>query len=367
MGYFNMKRIALILGLLPLTAFADTDAGTTLNDTINVVRAQCSGISARMENIKKMAGIGTAVNAVGTATGIGGVASGIVKSQTDKKTFGLKQEKAEVDAILEYMKEIEARPENASAYFAPNKLAPDYRARIRALAEASFSFDKDGEMVKFNHDLDDDGTKQIISEYEERSNQLQKDIDKSQKKSTAAGNARTALFAVDTATNVAGAVVSSKTVADEDLVEQIKKCKESIELLKTARMRAQIEDVDKSDARAMEISQNILNKCGEYQYLDMTKLNSLAKGAMITNSVGAVSGTVATITSALGNSKKVSEMDVINSDEYEKNKKMNTASNVLGGVTTAASLTGTALNASQIVEAKKIVNVSQECEETLKW
>ena len=131
-------------------------------------------------------------------------------------------------------------------------------------------------------------------------------------------------------------------------------------------MRAQIEEVDKSDARAMEISQNILNKCGEYQYLDLSKINSLGKGAIVTNSIGAVSGTVATITSALGNNKKVSEMDV-NSGEYEKNKNMNTASNVLGGVTTAASLTGTALNASQIVEAKKIVNVSQECEETLKW
>jgi hypothetical protein len=47
--------------------------------------------------------------------------------------------------------------------------------------------------------------------------------------------------------------------------------------------------------------------------------------------------------------------------------KMNVASNVLGGVTTAASLSGTILNATQIKTAKQILNISSECEEALKW
>lgn len=360
MGYFIMKRIALILGLLPMAAFAESDAGTTLNDTISIVRQQCSGISARMEGIKKMAGIGTAVNAVGTATGIGGVASGIVKYQTDKETIGLKREKQEIDAALKLLTDIQNSNQNVQRVIDAKELALNWRAVIAAAVAAygvDVSDDELGVKVEGN----------IKSAYEQRSAELGKQIEENQKKSTAAGHARTALFAVDTATNVAGAVVSSKTIADEDLIEQIKKCKESIELLKTARMRAQIEQADKADLQAMNISQNILSKCGEYQYLDLSKLNSLAKGAVVTNSVGAVSGTVATITSALGNSKKISEMDVIGTEDAKKNMQLNMASNVIGGVTTAASLTGTALNASQIVEAKKIVNVSKECEETLKW
>ena len=361
MGYFIMKKIALILGLLPMAAFAESDAGTTLSDTISVVRQQCSGISAKMEGIKKMAGIGTAVNAVGTATGIGGVVSGVVKYQTDKETIGLKREKQEIDAALQVLRNAQNSDANVQRIIDVKVLASNYRAVIAAAvaAYASGKKDADGSAIKIEGD--------IKSAYEQRSAELGKQIEENQQKSTAAGHARTALFAVDTATNVAGAVVSSKTVADEDLIEQIKKCKESIELLKTARMRAQIEQGDEADLQAMNVSQNILNKCGEYQYVDVTKLNSLAKGAMVTNSVGAVSGTVATITSALGNSKKISEMDVIGTEDAKKNMQLNMASNVIGGVTTAASLTGTALNASQIVEAKKIVNVSKECEETLKW
>ena len=371
MGIFNMKKIALILSLLPIAAFAESDAGAALNETISLVRSQCSGISAKMENIKKMAGIGTAVNAVGTVTGVGGVASGIVKYQKDKGIINLKEQKANVDLIIEFLEAEQEKDGNGYLLLADKVLDANFLALITSLQERDAMYvskdsDGDPEYYSFTSEptaADDKAdNKKIIDAYKAESNKLQAEIDKTQKQSTAAGNARTALFAVDTATNVAGAVVSSKTVADEDLIEQIKKCKESVELLKTARMRAQIEDT--SDLQAMNVSQNILNKCGEYQYLDLSKLNSLAKGAIVTNSVGAVSGTAATITSALGNNKKISDLD---NDATQKNMKMNMASNVLGGVTTAASLTGTALNASQIVEAKKIVNVSQECEETLQW
>lgn len=349
MGYFNMKKIALIFGLLPLVAHAETDATSALNETINVVRAQCSGISAKMDNIKKMAGIGTAVNAVGTATGVGGVASGVVKWYKDKDTLESIAEKKAVDLILQELKE-------------KKQLSAENQELLQKIKTISPKLEKNLSDLAADLDKESSDDKKI-STLEQRKLDIQKDIDKSQKQSTAAGNARTALFAVDTATNVAGAVVSSKTVADEDLVEQIKKCTESIDLLRKARARAQFED--DTDLKSMDISKKILEKCSEYEYVNVQQINNLAKGAMVTNSVGAVSGTVATITSAIGNNKKVS--DIQSTQEFKKYNGTNVASNVLGGVTTAASLTGTALNATQIKEAKKIINISQECEEALQW
>ena len=94
----------------------------------------------------------------------------------------------------------------------------------------------------------------------------------------------------------------------------------------------------------------------------------LGKGALITNSVGAATGTVATVTSVAGNSKKIANMDMRNEADTKSaanNVKMNLASNIIGGMTTAASATGAVLNASQIKEVKKLVEISQECEGVL--
>ena len=54
-------------------------------------------------------------------------------------------------------------------------------------------------------------------------------------------------------------------------------------------------------------------------------------------------------------------------EDIKKYSKMNVASNVLGGVTATASLTGTVLNASQIKTAKQVLNIAQECEGVLVW
>ena len=90
MCLFKNRKIAIVF-LVSMFCncqlFADTDALGALNTAISNVRLNCSGISAQMQEIKKMAGIGTVVNAVGTAAGVGGVVSGVVKSKKDENTL----------------------------------------------------------------------------------------------------------------------------------------------------------------------------------------------------------------------------------------------------------------------------------------
>ena len=50
----------------------------------------------------------------------------------------------------------------------------------------------------------------------------------------------------------------------------------------------------------------------------------------------------------------------------EKEKNLNTAANVLSGVTTAASATATVFNATQISAIKKVAEVAEKCTGVLK-
>lgn len=347
-----MKKIALLFTVLPISAFAASEAEIALTTALSHARENCSGVSAKMENIKKMAGIGTAVNAVGTAAGVGGVASGVIKQKTDVEMARTMGEKAGIDLIIEKLKQKQLSPENQNLLKQGVSISPDLEKNLEKLADEMSESDKK------------------INDLEKKSDELQNKINQQQKKSDIAGNVRTGMFAVDTVSNVAGAVISSKTIVNDDFVEQIKKCTESVAELRDARVRAKVEDDGMGLAQNMDISQKIIEKCGEYEYVNLTPLKNLGKGAVAANSVGSVTGVTAIITSSLGNSKHLSDMDFRTKQglsDVKKYESMNTASNVLGGVTTAASLTGTVLNAIQIKEAKKILDISSECEGALQW
>lgn len=342
-----MKKIALSLLFFPVVAMAESDAEIALNDAIGAARLSCSGISARMENIKKMAGIGTVVNAAGTVAGAGGVVAGHFKMDADAKAMGASMAKSQSDAIIAKLRDQELSPQNQAALKYAFSISPDLEKNLERLAK------------------DEDTKAQSITAYEALSANAQKTINEQQKKSDTLGNARTGLFAMDTVSNVAGAVVASKTVADDDFIEQINKCVESLSKLSDARTRVKVEDGANANQQQLNLSQNILDKCGEYKSLDLKQLNNLGKGAMIANSVGAATGAAATITSALGTNKKVSTIEAFSQEDAKKFFKTNHTSNIMGGVTTAASLTGTVLNATQIKNVKKTLEITQACEEAL--
>ncbi len=353
-----MKKLFLFFTLLPISAIAETDTDVIFNKALNSVRTQCSGISDKLEPLKKMAGIGTAVNAIGTASGIGGVASGIAKYNTDKNIAGEMGEKYSIEIMKEKLKAKELSAENQAAFENFRKIAPNINWK-----------QLEQDLNKLSDNLDEQERQESIKELEKKEAELQNKINKNQAKSDKYGNVRTGLFATNTATNIAGAIVSSKTKVDETLQEKIKACTESINTLRNAMMQYRVESSENTNTDLLSKSEQIVSKCGEYQYIDTESLNKFARGATISGTVGAVTGTAATISSISGTTNKLSNVDLTNENsiqEINKIENTNTASNILGGVTAVTSLTGTILNATQIKKIKQIVSIADKCEEALK-
>ena len=354
-----MQKLCLFFILfLPISAIAETDAELALNTVLNNVRTQCSGISAELEPLKKMASIGTVVNAAGTAAGVGGVVSGIAKSETDKNIAYDMGQKHGIELLKEQLKAKELSTENQEALANFQKMATTFNWK---------QIEQD--LNKLSNDLDEQEEQKYLQELEQKESETQKKINENQNKSDTYGNIRTGLFAANTATNVAGAIVSSKTNISTTLQEKIKACTESVNTLRNTMMQYRVESSENINTGLLSKSEQIVSKCGEYQYIDTESLNKLARGATISGTVGAVTGAAATISSISGTTNKLSNVDLTNANsiqEINKIENMNTASNVLGGVTAATSLTGTILNATQIKKIKDIVPISNECEGALK-
>lgn len=287
-----------ILPFVTCGAYADSFSGALVD-----VRTNCSNISEQMGDLKKMAGINTAISGVGTAAATGATITGIAKSRVD-------EDLAEILAPLARMTQTALNP---------------------ALTEAI------------------DVLKQATT-IERRS----AEAEKLEQKSKTLGNVRTGLLGASTATNLAGAVLASTNKIHDDLQQKINNCIKSVETLKSATGQARVDGLDVTQA------QNIITSCEKWNTVDLSKINNKSKGAMISGIVGATTGAVGTITSAAANSTSVREGD------ETKEQNLNTASNVLAGGTAVAGGVATVFNATQISAVKKIIAVAEECEEALK-
>jgi len=247
----------------------------------------CVGIDDMLGDMKTMAGINTAVTGVGTVAGAGAVIAGIKKQ----------------NALFENLREIETSSEN-------NFSGGD-----------GFSVKR---QVSFKPEL------------------------KPQKRKIL-GNWRTGLLAVNTVTNVAGAIISTKNVNNVDLYDKIKDCINSVDVLQDAMMQARAENIDIAEAN------DIYDACSEYKYVDLSVVKKRAKGAQIFSIVGGGVGAAGVVTS-----------QIANSSGGDKEKNLDTVSNVLAGGATVASGLATVFNAMQISAIKRIADVAQKCEVVLK-
>ncbi len=299
------------------TAFAEAlDLNTALQNTYRA----CADIDDNLHDLKVLAGVNTAVTAVGTGLGVGATATGFVKQKTDK----------EIEELEKILKEIE---ENSAKYTGTE---PDANQRSAFLTEFNNIY---------NTAVKDKAT-------------AQQQIDDLTKQSKTLGNWRTGLLAGNTATNIAGAIISSKTINKDDIQGQIDNCISATKDLNNAILAAKLSGEDISEA------QSIYKACREYEYVDISPINKRGTGAMVASSIGAVTGGIGTITSGVANSDKIRND---NSDAGKKKEKdLNTASNVLSIGATAASATTTVFNATQIAAIKKVAKVSESCTGVLK-
>ncbi|MBQ6736640.1 MAG: hypothetical protein IJQ90_04115 [Alphaproteobacteria bacterium] len=272
----------------------------------------CIGIDDSLSDLKKMAGINTAITGVGTGLGVGATVVGIVKEKTDQT----------IDELLRELAEME-----------DDKDIPTEEQVDEWLKEYHANKDK---------------------------NTTQSEIDKLTQKSKSLGYWRTGLLAGNTATNVAGAIIAGNNRTDGDLQNQIDNCKAAIGELRRARAQARIDGVDVGEANT------IISACEGFETVDISKINTRAKGAMVSSIVGATTGLTGTITSAVANSDSIRSQKNADGTRTDKEKNLNTTSNVLAGASTVASATATVFNATQIKAIKDVANVASKCTEALK-
>ena len=312
-----MKRVWIVAPLLISGVCAHAADVLDLNTALQNTYIACVGIDDELAELKKMAGINTAVTAVGTAAGGAATVVGLVKANKDKQIANLEKE-------LEKLQEVTS----GKIISAPN------RNEVLAGMDSYYQQNKD------------------------ETKKLEDEIETLTKKSKALGNWRTGLIAGSAATNVAGAIIANKNKVDEDLQTQIDNCRKSVKELNNALLAAKMNGEDVSEA------QSIYTACREYDYVDISPINKRAKGAMISSAVGTTTGVVGVITSAMANTDTTRNDNTEEGKQKEKN--LNTAANVLSGATTVASGTATVFNATQISAIKKVAAVAEKCTGVLK-
>ena len=302
----------ILLSLMVGVAHANTD----LTAAIENVRTTCGNISAELSDMKKMAGITTAVTGVGTVTGGVALGTGLAKANVDKEIEELESQIA------------------------------------RLIAER-------GDVPIEHLQIEDEALfKRQVNEFIVYYQAKEQEISVGEQKSKNLGNWRTGTLAAATATNIAGAVMSGTNRVKGDLKQQIDECLMSVKTLSNVRMQARI-DGSANDTELVR-AENIIRACDAWSTVDITPINNRSKGATISSGIVAGLGLAGTITSASANSKDVRDGD------SDKEKNLNTAANVLAGVTTATSLSATIFNARQINAIKRAATVADECEGALK-
>lgn len=302
----------ILLSLMVGVAHANTD----LTAAIENVRTTCGNISEELTDMKKMAGITTAVTGVGTVAGGVALGTGLAKANVDKEIEELESQIA------------------------------------RLIAER-------GDVPIEHLQIEDEALfKRQVNEFIAYYQAKEQEISVAEQKSKNLGNWRTGTLAATTATNIAGAVMSGTNRVKGDLKQQIDECLVSVKTLSNIRMQARIDGsaTDTDLARA----ENIIRACDAWTTVDITSINNRSKGATVSSGIGAGLGLVGTIASASANSKDVHDGD------SDKEKNLNTAANVLAGGTTAASLSATIFNATQINAIKHAATVADECEGALR-
>ena len=288
--------------------------GDELSDQIQITRSACSGISNAMDNLKKMAGINTAVTAVGTVTGGVALGTGIAKTSVD----------SELNALIEKVQKLIDEKSKIPVEKIDVKNRSEFEQQLTEISGSISS------------------TNERISELEQKSKTL--------------GNIRTGTLAATAVADTAGTIIAAKNKVDDDLQSRIDNCVTAVKRLSASRASAQAAKT--ADAAEISKANPIIGACRDWEYVNLTDINKKARGAAISSGTGAALAIVGTITSASANSDSTRQND-------DKEKSLNTASNVLAGGATGASAVATIFNATQISAIKKAVNIAEKCEGAL--
>ena len=329
---YGGKMKSVFIGLVAAMVVCGANAAdfSALDVSIQNVRAACNGLSGQMNELKRMAGINTAVTGVGTLASGGATVAGVVKANVD----------AQADEIQDWLDRFKNQPTDTSGNPKIDMAVIDKEELMVMVA----SYGPIGAVVGGADESE------IAAKKDE--------LDQKTQQSKTLGNVRTGLLATGTVTNIAGAVIAGKNRTQGGLSEMINDCIDAVRALENAKMQAHVAGTVTADDVAR--ADKIIDACGGYKTVDLSVVDNRAKGATISSGIGAATGLIGTITSGVANSTQTRGGDEV------REKNLNTASNVLGGATTAASLTATIFNATQINAVKNLVQVADQCEGVLR-
>ena len=317
-GKYKFLIISCCL-ILPIGSRAEV---LSLDEALRTTYSACIGIDSSLTDLRKMAGINTVVTGVGTGFGAGATIVGVKKANKD----------GELEEWERTLNELIAKQE-----------------------QHNVKYDK----------ISIDDIPSAIATAQSNNKNAEKKVDELTKQSKQLGNWRTGLMVGNTATNIAGAVIAKNNQVDNDLQGQIDTCKQAVKNLQNSIMQAKFNGEDISEAT------NILNACRDFEYVDISPINKRAKGAFVSSIIGATTGVAGTITSAVANSEDIRKDEQAKQgkktdDDWQKEKTINTAANVLAGTSTVASGVATVFNATQISAIKKVSAVAEKCTGVLK-
>ena len=314
LNVFKNLAFAVSLSCVCGACIADTVSDTNdFSGALATARNKCVGIAADLQQIKKMATANTVVTGVGTVAGGVAVYAGIKKSTVDKK-----------------LSELERKLES-----------------LETMSDREFiSFLK--QMASYQ---------EALKEYNSVCAQ-KKDLEK---KSKGLGNLRTGMMAANTATAVAGTIMSSQNENQgRSMAERIIECQKSIDALKVHMGQSRVS----GDNVAYQRLEKIVTGCSNMYSHDLDKIYANSNVSKITSAINIGTGASGTVASAVANTKSIRNDNSPRGQNKEKG--WNIAANVLAGTSTVASGVSTIFNAKTIKAINDNIEYATQCEEALK-
>ena len=190
--------------------------------------------------------------------------------------------------------------------------------------------------------------------YTKQKPELEKQATQAAAQAKKSGNLRTGMLAGTTATNVAGAVMagSNRGRVNGTLGEMVDGCVDAVKVLSNVYGQARI--TSPTDAN-LKRAERVIRACRDWETVNLGPIRNRATGAMVSNIVGAGTGAVGTIVSAVSVSK----------EDLERAQKLGKTANTMAGVATVASGVATIFNASQIGAIKRAAAAADACRDAL--
>ena len=353
--------VCMCMGMYNGAAYASgADAHATLNESVGVLhksvtdmRDACVGISDDLKHLQALAGGAAGVSGAGVVAGGVALGTGIAKSAADRDAM-------KKDTEL-YHAQWEKLKKDAPDVEFDNEHAPDVDLITCFIDELTPS------STKWAGVSDEDLQK------------LRQATDEAQR-GKKLGDVRTATTGVAALTNAVGAGLAATNLSDykSGLSGRIAKCLDAGVSVKRALMQAQMDKdafvkANKADELATYTANGVLSDqyvsdvnaavraCEALADIDFSKNTRRASGAVASGVIGAATGVAGMVTSMSANSKT----NYLSGSNKEKG--LNTASNVLAGTTAATGVAGAVFNATQISELKRALSVADACKGALNF